>query len=148
MRAFQYSFQKVLDLKSNTKRQSEWFLAEAIGELQSAEQSLNRLKQERQKAADLLQGLVEQCTSAKELQRMQQYQDYLDEQILVANSNVRSAEQHVRLKQSELEQKMIDEKVWTKAKEKAETIYKQELAVAEQYEMDEMATVRYHMATR
>lgn len=148
MRAFQYSFQKVLDLKSNTKRQSEWFLAQAVGRLQSAEQSLHILQQERQTAADRLHDLVEQCTSAQELQRMQQYQDYLDEQILVADSNVKSAEQHVKLQQNELEEKMIDEKVWTKAKEKAEAIYKQGLAVAEQYEMDEMATVRYHMASR
>lgn len=148
MRAFQYSFQKVLDLKSNTKRQSEWFLAQAVGNLQSAEQSLYALQQERQTAADRLHDLVEQCTSAQELQRMQQYQEYLEEQILVAVSKVRSAQQDVKLQQNELEKKMIDEKVWIKAKEKAEGIYKQGLAVAEQYEMDEMATVRYHMASR
>lgn len=148
MRAFHYSFQKVLDLKSNTKRQSEWYLAQAVGKLQAAEQSLHVLQQERQSSAESLQDIVGHSTSAQELQRIQQYQDYLDEQILIADSNVKSAEDHVKLQQHELEEKMKDEKVWTKAKEKAEAIYKQGIAVAEQYEMDEMATVRYHMASR
>ncbi|MGZ9584637.1 flagellar export protein FliJ [Paenibacillus marinisediminis] len=148
MRAFQYSFQKVLDLKTNTKRQSEWVLAQSIGQLQTAEQSLDSLMKERHNISLQFQKMADRCASVIELQWCQQYLDHLDELITSAIASVRTAERKVQQQQKEVELKMIDEKVWTKAREKAEVAYKQELAAAEQVEMDELATVRYHMATR
>lgn len=147
MKGFQYSFQKILDLKSNTKRQSEWILAEAMGKLQTAEQSLSELLQERDHTARQIHEMTVKCASVFELQWSQQYLYGLDERIGLAEGHVKSAKHHVHVRQKELEAKMIDEKVWSKAREKAEAVFKHEALVAEQYEMDEMATVRYYMAT-
>jgi len=148
MRAFQYSFQKVLDLKTNTKKQSEWMLAEALGQLQAAEISLEKFRKEREQMVLRCQEMVDQCASAVDLQSCQQYISFLDQKIEYAISAVKKEERNVMNQQKELEMKMIDEKVWIKAREKAEETYKNDVAVAEQYQMDEIATVRFHFAAR
>ncbi|WP_028545155.1 flagellar export protein FliJ [Paenibacillus taiwanensis] len=148
MRAFQYSFQKVLDLKTNTKKQSEWMLSEAIGHLQTEEDQLLRVKNERKEAADTLQRMIDSSAPAHELQLWQHYIAHMDSQIFAAHERVLAAEGRVRVRQDNLKDCMTDEKLWKKAREKAEDHFKQQLALIEQNEMDEMATVRFHMATR
>lgn len=48
-------------------------------------------------------------------------------------------------KQDQLSTKVLDEKVWLKAKDKAETQFQQSMILREQNELDEMATVRFAM---
>ncbi|MMZ70906.1 hypothetical protein D1872_340920 [compost metagenome] len=47
-----------------------------------------------------------------------------------------------------LTDKMLDEQVWLKAREKAKVRFQQELLLQEQNELDEMATVRFAMRAR
>ncbi|MDT2247314.1 flagellar FliJ family protein [Paenibacillus larvae] len=54
-----------------------------------------------------------------ELQLLQNYVAHLNVQIEKKNEDVRQAEQKVQLKQHHLNERMMDEKVWSKAKEKA-----------------------------
>lgn len=99
-------------------------------------------------AREGLQCQVDARASASSLQVWQQYIVHMESQVDLANERVSAAEANVQNKQGELAVRMTDEKVWTKAREKAETQFKERLAAWEQNELDELATVRYHMAVR
>ncbi|MCE5168056.1 flagellar export protein FliJ [Paenibacillus profundus] len=148
MRAFQYSFQKVLDLKTNEKKQAEWILSEAMGRLQAEEKQLQHCLLEMESVRKKMQQSIDACAPAADIQAWQQYISHLEGQVHLARKRVYSAEIQVRDKQSKLAERMTDEKVWTKAREKAETNFKRQMALWEQNELDELATVRYHMAAR
>lgn len=148
MRGFHYSFQKILDLKTNTKKQSEWVLSQAIGHLQTEEQQLSSIREERKQFTDKLQELCSSCAPVQALVSIQEYIAHLDQQLLYANERVRHAEADVQEKQTALQERVTDEKLWLKSREKAKNAFQQEVLRAEQIEMDEMATVRYHMAAR
>ncbi|RJG22292.1 flagellar export protein FliJ [Paenibacillus thiaminolyticus] len=148
MRGFQYALQKVLDLKTNEKKQAEWILSEAVGDLMTKESQLQQCTADLLHAREELQRHVDARASASSLQVWQQYIAYMESQVDLANERVSAAEANVQNKQGELAVRMTDEKVWTKAREKAEAQFNQQLAAWEQNELDELATVRYHMAAR
>ncbi|MGG4395390.1 flagellar export protein FliJ [Paenibacillus thiaminolyticus] len=148
MRGFQYALQKVLDLKTNEKKQAEWILSEAVGDLMTKESQLQQCTADLLHAREELQHQVDARASASSLQVWQQYIAYMESQVDLANERVSAAEANVQNKQGELSVRMTDEKVWTKAREKAEAQFNQRLAAWEQNELDELATVRYHMAAR
>ncbi|MDT2285503.1 flagellar export protein FliJ [Paenibacillus larvae] len=78
-----------------------------------------------------------------ELQLLQNYVAHLNVQIEKKNEDVRQAEQKVQLKQHHLNERMMDEKVWSKAKEKAYEKFRVTALKKEQEMLDEMATVRH-----
>ncbi|WP_379151327.1 flagellar export protein FliJ [Paenibacillus sp. sgz5001063] len=142
---FHYTFQKVVDLKGNEKTQAEWLLSSAIGELQAHEKSLEDLIQQRLELMQSLQHAAEQRTPLSKLREMQDYVDYLDQCIARKHSDVSRAHVEVRHKQDHLSTKVLDEKVWLKAKDKALTAFQHNMILREQNELDEMATVRFAM---
>lgn len=76
---------------------------------------------------------------------MQHYVQYLDSCIARKHTDIRRAHQEVQHKQDHLSTKVLDEKVWLKARDKAKTIFQQDMILREQNELDEMATVRFAM---
>ncbi|WP_340003861.1 flagellar export protein FliJ [Paenibacillus sp. FSL K6-0276] len=142
---FHYTFQKVVDLKGNEKTQAEWMLSSALGELQAQERSLDELAFQRSAIMLSLQNAVEQKTPMVKIREMQEYVEYLDKCIVRKHKDIRSAHQEVLKKQDQLSTKVLDEKVWLKAKDKAETQFQQSMILREQNELDEIATVRFAM---
>ncbi|WP_339320194.1 flagellar export protein FliJ [Paenibacillus sp. FSL R10-2734] len=142
---FHYTFQKVVDLKGNEKTQAEWMLSSALGELQAQERSLDELTFQRSAIMLSLQNAAEQKTPMAKIREMQEYVEYLDKCISRKHADIRSAHQEVLKKQDQLSTKVLDEKVWLKAKDKAETVFQQSMILREQNELDEMATVRFAM---
>ncbi|AIQ30516.1 MULTISPECIES: flagellar export protein FliJ [unclassified Paenibacillus] len=142
---FHYTFQKVVDLKGNEKTQAEWMLSSALGELQAQEKSLDELIIQRNAVMSSLQSAVEQKTPMAKLREMQDYVDYLDKCIARKHSDISRAHIEVQSKQDHLSTKVLDEKVWLKAKDKAQTAFLQNMSLREQNELDEMATVRFAM---
>ncbi|OKP79020.1 MULTISPECIES: flagellar export protein FliJ [Paenibacillus] len=142
---FHYTFQKVVDLKANEKTQAEWLLSSALGELQAQEKSLEDLIQQRRELMQSLQQAAEQKTPLSKLREMQDYVDYLDHCIARKHSDISRAHVEVQHKQDHLSTKVLDEKVWLKAKDKAQTAFQQNMTLREQNELDEMATVRFAM---
>ncbi|MFB5759726.1 flagellar export protein FliJ [Paenibacillus medicaginis] len=145
---FQYSFQKVVDLKSNEKSQAEWVLSSAVGQLQAEEQTLQQLISEKERASHAIQSAAEACVSLASIQQLQAYIRHLEQCIERKNKEVRQAQMNVQSKQSILTDKMLDEQVWLKAREKAKARFQKELLLHEQNELDEMASVRYAMRAR
>lgn len=142
---FRYAYQKVLDLKSNEKTQAEWMLSAAVGHLHSEQHSLEQLYTEKKNTAIKIQAEMESCSSIQSLNELQYYVDFLDQCISTKLQDVFRAEQVVENKKIVLNEKMLDEKVWMKSKEKAQGRFQQEMLLREQNELDEMATVRFAM---
>ncbi|WP_150267655.1 flagellar export protein FliJ [Paenibacillus tepidiphilus] len=142
---FHYNFQKVVDLKSNEKTQAEWMLSSALGELQAQEKSLDQLLEQRSTLLLELQNAAEHKTPMAKIREMQNYVEYLDLCISRKHTDINRAHAEVQIKQDQLSTKMLDEKVWLKARDKALNLFQQEMILREQNELDEMATVRFAM---
>ncbi|WP_413409636.1 flagellar export protein FliJ [Paenibacillus amylolyticus] len=140
---FRYHFQKVVDLKSNEKTQAEWMLSTAIGKLQTEEEHLIQLLNDRSNLIGIIQSATENTASVNSLQEMQRYVHHLDECISRKNSDVKHAQVNVQRNQTFLNGKMVDEKVWLGARDKAKNKFQQEMLLREQNDLDEMATVRF-----
>lgn len=140
---FRYHFQKVVDLKSNEKTQAEWMLSTAIGKLQTEEEHLIQLLNDRSNLVGIIQSATENTASVNSLQEMRRYVHHLDECISRKNSDVKHAQVNVQRNQTFLNGKMIDEKVWLGARDKAKIKFQQEMLLREQNDLDEMATVRF-----
>ena len=74
---------------------------------------------------------------------MQRYVYHLDECITKKNTDVKHAQVNVQRNQTFLNGKMVDEKVWLEARDKAKIKFQQEMLLREQNDLDEMATVRF-----
>lgn len=145
---FRYVYQKVVDLKSNEKTQAEWMLSAAVGQLQSEQQTLDQLIKDRTQTLSFIQTEMENSASVIKLQELQRYVDYLEECILRKMNDVKQAEINVEKKKVFLSSKMVDEKIWLKAKEKSRDKFTHEMLLREQNELDEIATVRFAMRAR
>jgi len=143
---FMYAFQRVLDVKTNEKKQAETVLAEAISALSETERELSELMLAKYRTQ---QQLVEAASSKRPMADMiagQQYVDFLEERIQATKRKLLAAEQIVNDLRRQLTDKAVDEKVWLKAKEKAHTAHLTEVERRAQYELDEMANARSRFA--
>lgn len=140
---FRYSLQKVVDLKENEKKQAEWLLTSALNKLQREEASLRELKKLQASLQQQMEQAARSSTPIHKLQGMQQYMNYMEQCIENKGQEVRCAKGEVQVKQQGLTAKMLEEKVWLKAKEKAYHFFLDASRKKEQHELDEMATVRF-----
>lgn len=142
---FQYSFQKVVDLKSNEKSQAEWMLSSALGKLQAEEETLQQLISEKDRVTDDIQSAAGVCAPLSSIRQFQAYIEHLEQCIIRKSKDIVQAQINVQNKQSILTDKMLDEQVWLKAREKEKDKFQKELLLQEQHELDEMASVRFAM---
>jgi flagellar protein FliJ len=141
--SYRYPLQKIVDLKVNEKTQAEWILSHALGVLQEAELSLHSLHSEKSEIHADLTSAVGTSANISQLQTYQNYMTHLDQRITKKLKDIEHAEQNVLHKQGHLSAKMIDEKVWSKAKDKAKMIFDAIERTKEQLVLDEMATTRH-----
>lgn len=140
---FRYAFQKIVDLKINEKTQAEWMLSEAIGKMRAEESSLAELEKAKHEMQEELHRSSSQVTTVSNLLMLQSYVNHIDGRIQRKHRDVQAAKTIVQLKQDDLTGKMLEEKVWTKAKERAFQHFSSEVLKKEQNQLDEMATNRF-----
>ena len=143
MAKYRYPYQKIVDLKSSEKTQAEWLLAAAIGRLEQEERTLARLQEELAAWHVRMLNEAEAGASLAELQMMQSYVEYLNAAIRKQQENVRHAFAEKERRREALADRMIDEKVWLKAKERSFHDFRLAQQRAEQNELDEIASVRF-----
>jgi len=143
---FIYTFQKVLDVKTNEKKQAESELSQSIAMMAEAERKLADLLYLKAQAQEQLSELAVAKGTAAEMMEIQQYIDFLDLQLRRARRNVAAAEQQVSERRQQLTVRTVEEKVWVKAKEKAFAEYRLEADRRAQAETDEMALMRSRLA--
>lgn len=141
--SFNYPMQKILDLKSNEKTQAEWHLSEAIVTLSNEENDLCRLHSEMDAIQKTLLNDTQNSSTISSLLLIQQYLEHLVQLIVNKNKGIAASKNNVENKQHNLSSKMLDEKVWVKAKEKAYQKFSSTVLRKDQYEMDEMASTQH-----
>lgn len=139
---FRYSFQKIVDLKTNEKTQAEWILSGAVGQLREEEQHLTTLFTEKEEVRNRLGQSAETRTTASDLMAYQYYLNHLDDRIKQKTADVRHAEVKVTEKREVLSSKMVEEKIWNQARDKAYRQYQDLLLKKEQDVLDELAATR------
>lgn len=140
---FRYSFQQIVDLKNNERTQAEWILSEAMGQLRNEETNLHGLFEQKENLhQEMVTASCDSVSIAKMLM-LQTYMNHVDQQITRKHQDVQQAKHIVLKKQEHLSEKMIDEKVWSKAREKAFGQFQSFVAKKEQDALDEMATNRF-----
>jgi flagellar FliJ protein len=145
---FRYAFQQIVDLKNNERTQAQWKLSEAIGRLHSEQSALLELEAEKERMQQELANTTEKVTTISQMLVMQHYVSHLERQIAKKHDDVRHAKLHVEQKQQVLSDKMLDEKVWSKAREKAQRLHASLVLKKQQEEMDEIASVRFLRMSR
>jgi flagellar FliJ protein len=140
---FRYSFQKIVDLKNNEKTQAEWVLSEALGRLRTEETSLSHLSEQKMELSQQIADQSESSTTISQMLILQNYMNHLDHQIVKKNEDIELAQHVVVTKKEHLSEKMIDEKVWVKAREKAYNQFQMVAGRKEQEVLDEISTNRF-----
>jgi flagellar FliJ protein len=146
--SFRYPLQKIVDLKGSEKSMAEWEYAAALGKLRNEEELLQHLYDERHEIERQLQETSIRPTPLTRLLSMQRYIEILDERIQRQHEGVKSAELLVRKRQGHLTVKMVDEKVWLNARDRALERFRSDRLAKEQNELDEIAIVRAAAAAR
>lgn len=144
---FRYAFQKIVDLKSNEKTQAEWILSGAVSHLQGEEQSLKALQQEKEGIQKQVNAFSGQATTVSQLQMLQHYLDHLDHRIHAKNQDVDRAHRNVVQTRDMLTEKMMEEKVWNRARDKALQNFHSTALKQEQEALDELAVTRHRLTT-
>ncbi|WP_239617035.1 flagellar export protein FliJ [Cohnella mopanensis] len=146
--SFRYHLQKIVDLKGSEKSMAEWEYAASLGKLRKEEEQLELLYDERRGLEQALQATSEKPTPMTELLMLQRYIEIVDERIIRQREGVHAAEVIVRKRQVHLTNKMVDEKVWVNARERALERFRSAWLAKEQNELDEIAIVRAASAAR
>jgi len=141
--AFRYSFQQIVNLKNAERTQAEWVLVDSIGKLRHEEHSLSELHSLKVELGETITRVCEVAVSISQMTLLHSYNEHLDRQIEIKHRDVQTARRVVSEKRDRLSEKMVDEKVWTKAREQAYQVYNADMLRKEQITIDEMATNRY-----
>lgn len=139
---FRYPLQKIVDLKSSEKSMAEWEYAAALGKLRTEQERLEELRLEREKTERQLAEQALRPTPLTEIMRLQHYIEWLDDRLKSQTAEVRRAEDQTALRRTRLQGKMVDEKVWLNARDKARERFRADWLAREQNELDEMAMMR------
>lgn len=144
---FRYAFQKIVDLKSNEKTQAEWILSGAVTRLQGEEQTLYDLQAERDSVHQQINSSSGQSITISKLQMLQQYLEHLDQRIQAKSQDVERAHRNVIQTREHLTEKMTEEKVWNRARDKAKQSFQSMVLKRDQDALDELAAARYKLMT-
>lgn len=140
---FRYRLQKIVDLKSSEKKQAEWILSDALARLKLEEQSLADLRSTRSDLEQMIHDASSSGTSAQELVMLEQYIQHIDLLIADKMKMVEQAQQQVEKKSEQLVEKMKDEKIWLKARERSLQAFRAAFLRQEQAIIDETAVARF-----
>jgi flagellar FliJ protein len=140
---FRYAFQKIVDLKSNEKSQAEWLLSEAIGKVREQESTLSELFSAKDGLQEQLHTVSSNKATISQIMMLHQFVDHIDTQIVMKNRDLQQAQQIMMSKKDELVDKMVEEKIWSKAKDKAHQRFAAATLKKEQDSLDEMTTNRF-----
>lgn len=138
MLVYKYPLQKIVDYKNNLKTQAEWKLTEALSLLNSENEKMSKLQNEKNNHYQELYSTINDKTPISELQTMSSYILFLNQHIQKQDEGLKNAETAVVHSKDGLKKKMIDEKVWVNAKEKSYTAHIEKTSKKEMFELDEI----------
>lgn len=141
---FNYSFQRILDIKEKEKETAQLQMAKAIQRQERTEIKLNQVFTELEEEEQRLYGKQQQGVSITELRFRENYVDYLRKKASVEKEALIVANKNVDIKQDLLQDKLKEEKIWSIHKEKKVLEFLDGLKKEEQIHLDELSSQRYH----
>ncbi|WP_027414597.1 flagellar export protein FliJ [Aneurinibacillus terranovensis] len=145
--SFNYTFQKILDVKKKEKGQAEKNYTKSLHTLRLEESKLYQLQQNKEEMEQRFVQQAEKNMSLAELKHSYLYLDHMHKLIVDAEQSKTAAESDVHQKQEVLTEKAMDEKIWAKLKENSYVKHLETMKQLEQKQLDEIAVTRYYRRT-
>ena len=146
MSRFKFRLQRVLELREEAERVRSVALAEAQGEANTARDMRDAIADARENGHLTLTTASNAGSSVGALQQMQFVLGALDQRLVLANSNVVTADSLVKRAQDELRIAFQAKHALHTLKEKQEEAHRAAEQSADRVLMDEIALTRFHNA--
>ncbi|WP_255436011.1 flagellar export protein FliJ [Pseudalkalibacillus hwajinpoensis] len=148
MAAFQFPFQRILDVKENEKAQAQLEMAEVLKVQVDLERAISSLEQEIYSMRGRLEQRQLDGLSITELLRGEEHIAYLERQIQEQKNQLKLINIQLSSQQDALAAKVKEEKTWQSIKETRKEEFHRDLQILEQNELDDLNTVRAYMLAR
>lgn len=140
MASFQYPYQRILEVKSKEKEMAQIQMAKALQRQTRAEIKINELESKIDQVNTQIEQRYQETVKVQDLLGMEYYTNTLRKRLHLEKNEFAFAKKNVAKKQEVLLEKLKEEKTWERLKEKKEEEYLHEVKLAEQQELDEMAS--------
>jgi len=136
---FRFPLQKIVDLREQERMQAEWRLAEALERLREEERSFAELERMRDDVCRIMADACVGATTAAHLSVVGRFLTHLDGRIRRKRAELEDAERTVSERRDDLRGRLVEERIWRNARNKALERFRSEMLRAEQKEIDDLA---------
>lgn len=136
---FRFPLQKIVDLREQERMQAEWRLAEALERLREEERSFAELERMRDDVGRIMADACVEATTAAHLSVVGRFLTQLDGRIRRKRADLENAERTVSERRDDLRGRLVEERIWRNARNKAMERFRSEMLRAEQKEIDDWA---------
>lgn len=136
---FQYPYQRILELKTKDKEQSQSHLAKALQKQERIENRILSIHESIEKITRNIEGIQRTKVKINDLITLHEYRDNLEKRLYEEKREMHYATLQVDKRQQELTEKVKEEKVWDKHKHNALEDYISEERRQENIRLDEIA---------
>jgi len=142
MKRFKFRLESLLKYKGHLEQVARREMADAVAQVNTCEQQIQTLGQDRSLAALRLEAMVEKGMSAMEFKRHHGFLSAVDQMILDEKQRKRTLEKKVEETRAMLKKRTIDKKSLERLREKQAEEYTREMLREEQKELDEIAGIK------
>ncbi|OVE76275.1 flagellar export protein FliJ [bacterium E08(2017)] len=146
MKAFSFSLQRLLDVKSAVERQSEVELAEAQKKLQKARRKKEQLEESFKKYSEVFAKLGGTADACRELTIQIKYIHWLEKKIQSQERRIASSSNEVEERRRNLVEIMKERKSLERLSEREFEAWQEKSRQQSRNAMDEIASTRFQLA--
>ncbi|WP_240375310.1 flagellar export protein FliJ [Bacillus piscicola] len=136
---FQYSFQKILEMKKQEKEKREQEYQHSVTQFELAAKSLYKLLSQKEQIETLFSGRMASGLKIQELQQNESMLFHLHDRIATATKQTDTARSRMQQKETELQVAAIEWKKYEKMKEREQEKFAEQLKKDEAAMMDEIS---------
>lgn len=148
MTKFNYTFQKILDLKESEKEFAKNQMAYAVKLQEEGRKKVTAISNKILRAEEMKKEKQLNGVSVVELRMIDDYVNMLHDELHFSRQEVSQLEKQVVNTQKHLQDKTVEEKTWVNLKEKKQLLFQEKTKSEEQARLDELASSRYYYSTR
>ena len=143
MKKFRYSMQSLLVMQQKLEDQAKAAYGAAKLRLNEEEEKLGLLQKKREEYVNEKRDVMTKRLDVPKLNQLQRAVEVTDDRIIRQKQNVKKAEIALRAAEERLLEAMTGRKTQERLKENAFEVYRQEMNIEEQKEIDERTGFRY-----
>ena len=142
MKRFVFKLQSLLNYKKHLEQIARQEMAKTVAEVNTCEQQIQDLKDNRESSALRLDTLVEKGVDAKEFKLYHGFLTAVDQMIVDEKNRKFKLEKVLNEKRSILKKRTIDKKAMERLRDRRAEEYTREMLREEQKELDEIAALK------